>query len=547
MKTKNKISALVIMCLIIIGSTIFTACNKDEDLDTNQMDNSKITLKSFGPSPAMRGGELRFIGTNLDKVTSIDLPGAEGITDITDVSKYEIRITIPQTAEPGYVTLNTPEGKITTLTTISYSEPISISDFSPKSAKAGATIKIEGDYLNIVQEVIFSDNVHVLKADFVSQSREALEVILPAEAQTGKIIVSDGADLLSNGEDIPSWIYTEEDIVVTLPSISGLSPNPVKAGEKLTINGADLDLVAKVILPGGTEVEVADATNKIEITETPNDLKEGVVTLVAKSGVEVTSNELKLVKPIISSVSGTTIKNGTSFTINGSDLDLVSEIVFQGATVAKADFTSASASQLVLNIPATVTDGTFTLKTLSETETTGQSLTCVVPAISNISPVEIKAKETLTITGTDLDLTAKVIFGSVEGTIESTGASTLTVTVPVGATTGAVTIVTVNGTEVASSQTLTINVTLPVITSITSTGPGGIITVEGTDLNIIKTIYLADSEGNYTIPVTDYGIKSATYLEFYHIKGSAEGYITPLMVTVDGDEGLLWWYRPCSG
>ena len=143
---------------------LHSACEKEETgLDTNQLGSTEITLKSFGPTPAMRGGELRFIGTNLDKVSSIDLPSATGITDITVVSQYEIRIVIPQTAEPGTVKLNTPTGAISTLTPIGYLEPISIDSFEPTTIKAGQTLKITGEYLNIVEEVIFADGVHILK------------------------------------------------------------------------------------------------------------------------------------------------------------------------------------------------------------------------------------------------------------------------------------------------------------------------------------------------------------------------------------------------
>lgn len=231
MKNKLNISALFMTCLMLFSLVVYTSCEKSDDVDTNQM-SGEIALNSFGPSPAMRGGELRFIGTNLDQVSSIDLPGAEGITDIKKVSQYEVRITIPQTAQPGYVVLNTSKGEIQTKTPISYQEPISITDFSPKSAKAGDVIKIEGEYLNIIEEIIFADNVHVLKADFVSQSRQVIEVKVPVDAQTGKLIVSDGADILSDGEKIPNWVYSAVDLTwLCLKSLLFL-PRPSKRGRR---------------------------------------------------------------------------------------------------------------------------------------------------------------------------------------------------------------------------------------------------------------------------------------------------------------------------
>ena len=57
-----------LMCALLAG-TMFTSCKKEEG------DNGLTVLNSFGPMPVARGAELRFIGENLDKVTSIVLPG----------------------------------------------------------------------------------------------------------------------------------------------------------------------------------------------------------------------------------------------------------------------------------------------------------------------------------------------------------------------------------------------------------------------------------------------------------------------------------------
>ena len=190
-------------------------------------------------------------------------------------------------------------------------------------------------------------------------------------------------------------------------------------------------------------------------------------------------------------------------------------------------------------LPANATNGTFTLNTLSETPVEGDELSFIVPTVTEITPDVVKAKAEIVIKGTDLDLVSKITFGSVSVEITEPSEKEITVTVPVGAEDGSLTLLTSNGTEVITTQTITINVTLPVITSIVSEGIGGKITIEGEDLNLIKEILFADGEDNYTISCVAYGAKSDKLVEFYHVIGSATGPITPMMVTIHGDEGLM--------
>lgn len=526
MNKTYKLSALWMMSLMLFSCLSFTACDNGDDEDTNQYTGG-VKLNVFGPSPVARGGELRFLGSGMNQVTGIVIPGCDEIKDIKVVSNTEIRVTVPETAEPGFVVLKTSKGEITTLTKLTFTEPISIESISPAALKAGEVLTIKGEYLNLIQEIIFQEGVVV--TEFVSQSRQEIKVIVPVEAAPGKIIISDGAE-------IPNWIYSEEDLAVTQPTITSIAPNPLKVGQDLTITGSDFDLVAKVILPGGEEIVIEDASDKI-VVPTKATTQEGKVILVAKSGVKVESTELVLIKPEITALSATVVKNNGTFKVTGKNLDLVSEVLFENATVT--EFVDQSATSLELLLPAMATDGKFVLKTASETEVEGGALTFMKPEVTKFSATEIKAKEDLTLTGKNLDLITKVTFGSVDGTIVTQSDVSLTVTVPVGATNGVLALTTLNGTIVKTSQSIKINVTLPNITSIKSAGPGNLITIEGTELSLIRTIYLADQNGDYSIKVTDYGVKSDTKVEFYHVKEAAAGYIKPMMVTIEGDEGLM--------
>lgn len=536
MKNRYNILTSLLVLIIFAGSTVFTACEKDDEgLDTNQMASKEVTLKSFGPSPAMRGGELRFIGTNLDKVTSIDIPGATGLTDITSVSQYEIRITIPQTAEPGIVKLNIPTGVISTMTPIGYSEPISIDSFEPLIIKPGQTLTITGEYLNIVEEVILADGVHILKKDFVSQSRKEIKTTIPAKARTGKIIVSNGADLLSDGEEIPTWIYSEDDLTVTLPSISAISPNPVKAGTVLTIAGSDLDLATSVVFGGDLSVNEfsTHTATQIELL-VPVYAQDGVVKLIPESEVEVQSPaELIMAVPTLT-VAPVAIKNGQEITVTGSDLDLIDKVVFGGNV--EGTISSASATEMKVVVPDAAVTGVVRFITKASKEVTGPELTLINPVFTSFSPQEAKANMTLTVEGTDLDLVVDVVFsGGLSGIIESQTGTQLQVSIPVGASSGIIELVAKNGARISSPSEITIMANLPEITGFAESKgtPGKILTIEGTNLSLIKELIFPGD-----VKATAYGIKTDDMVQVYVPNDAATGYGYVTIITYEGEQGL---------
>ena len=116
------------LCLILFAGLSLTACDEDDDLSTDQYGN-EIRLNSFGPCPVLRGGTLKFLGSHLDQIAEVRLPGADPITAI-DVKKSgsvsEIWIEVPkEKCEPGIITLVTAKGgEIKTLTPITYEENI---------------------------------------------------------------------------------------------------------------------------------------------------------------------------------------------------------------------------------------------------------------------------------------------------------------------------------------------------------------------------------------------------------------------------------------
>ena len=165
--------ALVLTLLAMLGMvSLFTSCDKDDEGGSNETE-----LLSYGPMPVQRGAELRFIGNNLDKVNSIIIPPSLEIisSEFTEQSKEGIKLIVPQDAVEGYIELLTDDVTITTKTKIGFSEPIDIDgSFTPQTIKPGSVLTIDGDYLNLVGEVIFTDRVAVDSTDFITKSRKQI-------------------------------------------------------------------------------------------------------------------------------------------------------------------------------------------------------------------------------------------------------------------------------------------------------------------------------------------------------------------------------------
>lgn len=499
------LSAFIWMFLFITGVFV-TSCNSDDDGGTGNL----IQLNSFGPSPALRGGELKFIGTNLDKVTSIMLPGNVEVTNFMTKTPELLIIEVPEETVEGIVVLNTPDGTIETLTILGISEPITIASVTPETVRPGEKIAIVGTYLNLIEQVTFSNNKVVI--EFVSQSKTKIEVLVPMDAQTGILTLSTGVE---TAEEIPIEVETEANLEVVLPMATTLSPTAIRAGAELTISGTDLDLATVIVFPGGTRVE----KENFELTEdgdlivtVPSNSQDGNVVLIAPSLVETESAvALQMVAPTITAVTPNPAKTGENITVTGTNLDLISSVTFGGDKSGEI-LDGGSATQITVKVPEDATEAAVMFGTnANKSVESAEILTLQKPVIASISPMTVKTQENITINGSDLDLVAKVVFqGNVEGTIVSKSETQLVVTVSPRSESGKITLTANNGTEVMSTQSLTVEPgNVPTITNMPATsGPGQMITIEGTKLDLTVDVIFP---GN--IKATSFGMKTATKLE----------------------------------
>ncbi|MEO6686992.1 MAG: hypothetical protein ABIN24_13555, partial [Dyadobacter sp.] len=223
---------------MILFVCILTACNENDVAKTDE-----VQLLSFGPSGVKPGDQISFIGNNLDQVTAIELKNATVPSSaFVSQSSELIVLVVPNETSEGTVTLKTAAGDIVSKTILSFEVAVKIESV-PESARPGENITIKGQYLNWIKEVRFAKDTAVIQ--FVSQTLNELVVKVPFGAQTGPLIFSAG------GTE-PMTIETEKDLVIALPTLKSIAPNPAEREKDLTITGTNLDLVQGVLLKGLT-------------------------------------------------------------------------------------------------------------------------------------------------------------------------------------------------------------------------------------------------------------------------------------------------------
>lgn len=458
MKIKNIFSAILMAMLVMTAPLTLTSCDGEDQLDTNQFSES-LSLLSFGPSPVARGGELRFIGTGLNNVKSISLEGCEDITDITRKSNREISIIVPKNAQPGYVVLHAAKKDLVSKTQLTFTEPVGFAEtaaLSPNTIKPGQTLTIKGTYLNLVESVIFAEGVAVDKFETSSATEPmnmTIKVVVPEEAQTGKLFLG----FVATGDTMMNRVLSNEILTVTLPSVKEIANlSGKKPGDKIELEGADLDLVTNVTV-ANEEVEFEVADDKLSFVLPASTPDAAEIAMYPASGIKVTIATIGMTVPSeLVATPATELRIGSEVVISGNDLDVVETVTFPGLTTATV-FTFAE-GKIKVNCPEGFTSGDVVLTCKSGIEVK-VAIATQKPVFESFAAAAVSMGNDVTINGQNLDLVVKVIYpGDREGEINAGGSATqIVVTMPPsGVESGKITMVMANG-ETAETGELTVN------------------------------------------------------------------------------------------
>jgi hypothetical protein len=377
MKNFSKVlSGLSMSALMLVSSFAFTACN-DDDLNTNPYNKSGVNLVAMGPLPVSRLDQIRITGTQLNKVDKIIFPAESGVgevdvTDFTIESDEEIKVTVPDASIPGHLKLVAGNDTITSLSLLTFVEPIEVTKVSPlDNLNAGDIITVDGEYVYNIATATFTDGVVVEAPEFVYTSRKQVKIAVPKEAVSGTLVLSDGDE---NDPQEFTYNLTINSAAITSLDRDASAGQMYEFGDQMILKGHNLDLVETVTFPSNIDVPFTVNADGTQITVTvPEDCCSGEVQVTQFSGLKTDSPAYVVPTIAVTSINGVDatvdgaalndLYAGDKVTIKGQYLKRVKEFYFPNAEApATADqYTILNDNTIEFTVPEDMTDGTITL------------------------------------------------------------------------------------------------------------------------------------------------------------------------------------------
>jgi hypothetical protein len=312
-------------------------------------------------------------------------------------------------------------------------------------------------------------------------------------------------------------------------------PTGAEHGDTIRFIGQNLNKVTAVQFTGENAVveqkDFKQQTAELILLIVPTNAEKGNVTLKTPDGDITTKTALNLNVKTAATVASVTPKArpGEDITLTGDYLNWVTRVTFNKNLVVTT-FVSKTQNQLVVKVPDEAQTGPL-LVSFSGTDTidveTADTLHVTLPVATSFSPNPVKHNTNLTINGTDLDLARQVLLPGVAKAITSAAfvsqsATQLVVNVDSATVKGKVTLVAASGVNSVSATDL--DVVMPSITSFSPdpVAPGADLTINGTNLDVVKSIGftgVADA-------VSSFVSKSATKIVVKVPTGAVTGKLT---------------------
>jgi len=395
----------------------------------------------------------------------------------TYVSPFEIRVTVPSGAATGRVVYQNASGTAVSpeLFVVTTSSLPSISTFSPTSGRAGDSINITGANFSSGARVTFSGGI---AATTYFNSQTSLTAIVPAGAASGPLTVS-----VSTGSATSSQSFV---VTTPTPAITSFSPAAAHAGDTVAINGTALDGVSLVTFNGAPAPFRLVGGIQIQATVPPT-ATSGPIRVSSPAGAATSATPFVVLigyAPVITSFTPTSGAPGTVVNINGGNLDRINNAGFGGFAASALTLLSPSLAQATVPQGAVTAPITVSGPDGSASSSTPFQVLLPPPTITAFTPSSARPGETVIISGTNFDASARASFNGIAATTSLLSPTSVSASVPANATTGRISVTTTSGSATSSTDFTVLPSLLPTITGFTpaSAYPGASVTINGANL-----------------------------------------------------------------
>jgi len=451
-------------------------------------------IASFTPTLGQSGTVVTIFGNNFSGATSVAFNGTPAASFTVD-SNTQLRATVPAGVTTGKISITNFAGTSSSTNDFVVPNVPTITSFTPNSGPPGTEVTIAGKNFTTTTIVSFNGPA---SPNFAIDSDTKLRAIVPANATTGRIIITNSA-----GTALSATNFT----VIKSPVITTFTPNRGVVGAEITITGKNFIGITSISFNGGlTSSFTIDSDTQVRVA-VPAGAKTGKIGVTNASGTGLSANDfLVLGQPTILTFLPVNGPVGTEITITGQYFTTATGVTFGNVTAASLRIISDT--QLRATVPAGATTGKISVVNSVGTGVSANDFMVIfVPQIASISPGHSPAGAEVTITGSNFAAISSVSFNNlIANSFTVISPTQINAIVPDGASTGKITVTNSAGTGVSATDFIVI--TTPEIVSFTpSDGP------ISTEITIVGNHFLIATSVTFNgVMATSFTIDSNTQL-----------------------------------
>lgn len=342
-----------------LSSTVVLTTKYDKEASVDYDFNPVVD--SINPEDVIPGMQITISGQKFDLVKEVLFTKDQWNTINVPVTPEDnvIQVEVPSNAYSGEVRLKLMDDSTVVAGTINVLFPPTVTSCGAENGKfkAGSKVTIYGTNLNNVQSIQLAglNGGTVDVTDFeITNNNQTLTFVFPDNAGDGEVWL-----MPKIGDKVKAG-----DVVTCLPTVNSVS----REGLKVTLNGADLEIVEEVRIDGVTCTIESKSADKLMFTMSDYPSSLSNITIVLET---VYAKNKEVAYDIKSSVSVTSVSPsgyvvpGDVLTITGKGLDLVTKVRFGEGTTVEV---SPSSTEISAIIPAEVSEGNIDLILMDDTK-----------------------------------------------------------------------------------------------------------------------------------------------------------------------------------